>query len=1216
VSSAYASGAGSTLRLLGSSTVGAVTQTFASGFTNNGTIELTTTGSAQSVQLAVASGTLVNPFGRSIQALAGSGGFRTLAVQLDNAGTLTVGGPFTLGRSGAAHLNSGTVDVSGADLTVSFSTSFTNSGAITLGSGGTFTMNGGTFTHSAGSISGAGTLEFANSSTGNVTAAFSAGGLSGSSATVNLTPSIATSTTALSGNGATFNGPGTITNSAGITTTLRACTIGATLVNDGTLVLEGTGAVSGSYTSGAGSTLRILGSNVVGAASQTFSSGFTNHGTIELTAIGGSQSVQLTVASGTLVNAAGDSINALAGSGGFRTLAAQLDNRGTVTSGVAFTLGRASADHLNSGRMNVSGGDLTVTQNGTTPTFSNTGTIDVSAGRTCTIEGGTFTHGAGSISGAGTLMISNGTGDLVAPFGLGALSGSSATINLTPSLATATTALAGNNSTFNGPGTITNSGGIATTLRGCTMNAALVNNGTLTLTATGAINGTFTTGPGSLIQLAGSPVAGQAIQTFANGFTNNGTIEMSGNPQSANLNVTNGTLVNAAGRTISVLAGPNGSRFMSAHLNNQGTLSVGATLSMFRSNLTIVNGGAIDVTGGNLVVSGVAPASLTNNGTITLGGGRTLQVSSADVLNSPTGVVRGNGILDVSAGGVTFTNQGTLAPGFSPGQLQVTGACTMTTTAHLPIEIGGTAPGTTYDRLVVTGPVELHGALDISLANGFVPSPGQSFAVLHAGSRSVAFAPITGLSLPSGLTLEPVYSDTGLVLRVVAEAWKLELPLDTPPLAREGHSAVYDDGSGRMIVFGGRTDAGAANDLWVFEQAASPGESPHWIALTPSGTPPAPRLAHVAAYDAATNQMIVLGGDDGAGTPAVYGDVWRLSHANGLGGTPAWTPLAIAGGPGPLTGAAAGYDAASDRLMLFGGSATGACGVASNDAWILANAFGGGTPTWSALTPSGTPPGARAYARAAYDATDNVLIVYSGLAPCGSENSEVWTLSNANGIGGPAAWTQLSPTGAAPAASAWQAVAYDAVGDRLLSFGGIAGSTPSSELYSLSPAGGISATPDWRHRSHLGPPPAPRSDAAGVEVGGRMMMFGGRLASGLTDEVWTLLIDEVAVADAPPPGLPGTIAATGFARPPAPNPSRDDVRFDLVIARDEPVDLIVRDLAGRRVRTLHEGAMSAGAHTLHWDGRTASGKPAPAGMYFVSLRAPDVRDTRRVLRIQ
>ena len=107
--------------------------------------------------------------------------------------------------------------------------------------------------------------------------------------------------------------------------------------------------------------------------------------------------------SGSLTNAVGGTITSLVGSGGTRTLAAQLDNQGTVTVLQPLTLTRASAVHVNSGTIDLTVANLTLTQSGTTPSFTNAGTVMLATGRTWTISGGTLNQSAGTLGGAGML---------------------------------------------------------------------------------------------------------------------------------------------------------------------------------------------------------------------------------------------------------------------------------------------------------------------------------------------------------------------------------------------------------------------------------------------------------------------------------------------------------------------------------------------------------------------------------------------------------------------------------------------------------------------------------------------------------------------------------------------------------------------------------------------------------------------------------------------
>jgi hypothetical protein len=61
------------------------------------------------------------------------------------------------------------------------------------------------------------------------------------------------------------------------------------------------------------------------------------------------------------------------------------------------------------------------------------------------------------------------------------------------------------------------------------------------------------------------------------------------------------------------------------------------------------------------------------------------------------------------------------------------------------------------------------------------------------------------------------------------------------------------------------------------------------------------------------------------------------------------------------------------------------------------------------------------------------------------------------------------------------------------------------------------------------------------------------------------------------------------------------------------VRLELFDLAGRRVRTLADRELPAGATIFSWDGREESGAPARRGVYFARLTTPGSRRTVRLL---
>ena len=71
-----------------------------------------------------------------------------------------------------------------------------------------------------------------------------------------------------------------------------------------------------------------------------------------------------------------------------------LTNQGTVTVNHPLTMEKASAVHANSGTIQVNE-NVTVSQSGTSPSFTNSGTISVAGGKTFQVNNGGFTHSSG-----------------------------------------------------------------------------------------------------------------------------------------------------------------------------------------------------------------------------------------------------------------------------------------------------------------------------------------------------------------------------------------------------------------------------------------------------------------------------------------------------------------------------------------------------------------------------------------------------------------------------------------------------------------------------------------------------------------------------------------------------------------------------------------------------------------------------------------------------
>ena len=367
--------------------------------------------------------------------------------------------------------------------------------------------------------------------------------------------------------------------------------------------------------------------------------------------------------------------------------------------------------------------------------------------------------------------------------------------------------------------------------------------------------------------------------------------------------------------------------------------------------------------------------------------------------------------------------------------------------------------------------------------------------------------------------------------------------------------------------------------------------TPVWTQLTPSGTPPSGRCSHTAIYDPARDRMVVFGG--WSYPSGYFNDVWALS----LAGTPAWTQLTPSGTPPSARYRhSAIYDPVRDRMVVFGGSS----GSSLNDAWALSLA---GAPAWTQLTPAGTPPGARQAHSVIYDPLRDRMVVFGGYSNLGQIN-EVWALS----LAGTPSWAQLTPPAPTPSIRMSHSAIYDPVRDRMVVFGGYSGSSSLNDVWALSLAG----TPSWTQLTPSGTPPIARFTHSAIydPVRDRMVVFGGFSGSDL-DDVWMLAWSTTAAV-----GDPQAQPLVNGLRPPAPSPTRGTTVVSYALAQAGRVQLGVYDLSGRLVRQLVDGERSAGTGTVVWNGMSGSGAGLQAGVYFIRLAAPGFRETRRVILLR
>lgn len=175
--------------------------------------------------------------------------------------------------------------------------------------------------------------------------------------------------------------------------------------------------------------------------------------------------------------------------------------------------------------------------------------------------------------------------------------------------------------------------------------------------------------------------------------------------------------------------------------------------------------------------------SIRNNATLTTFSGINIRENGAiHIVNGSVdtqfidmrgGTLSGSG--DIFTGNGPLPGQvenlgGVVAPGDGVGTLSIEGRFSNSGTGTLQFEIGGTAPGSQYDQLLIDGDADLAGTLDVSLValgggGPFAPTVEMSFTLLQAtGSVGGAFE---NFVLPGQINWGVDFTSDSVVLSVL-----------------------------------------------------------------------------------------------------------------------------------------------------------------------------------------------------------------------------------------------------------------------------------------------------------------------------------------------------------------------------------------------------------------------------------------------------------------
>jgi galactose oxidase-like protein/Kelch motif protein len=312
-----------------------------------------------------------------------------------------------------------------------------------------------------------------------------------------------------------------------------------------------------------------------------------------------------------------------------------------------------------------------------------------------------------------------------------------------------------------------------------------------------------------------------------------------------------------------------------------------------------------------------------------------------------------------------------------------------------------------------------------------VPSARHEHSAIYdpARNRMVMFGGQHLVNNPGEYNLS-YFNDVWALSLSGSPTWSRLAPEGSPPLARAGHTAIYDPVRDRMIVFGGTLYDGHRttdfNDVWALSLAGSPA----WSAIAPTGRPPDARSAHTAIYDPVRDRMIVF----------AKRKVWELT----LAGSPAWSVIAPAGRAPKGFPSAAIYDPVRDRIVVFGGSCGRGC--LTRDVSVL---WLSGSPMWSEIAPAGRPMRKSAGHTVIYDPVRDRMVVFGG-----GRYADVWALTFSESPG----WSELTLAGRLPQERDMHTAIYDPVVDRMVVFGGFELGTSLDDVWELT----LSSDPAWR----------------------------------------------------------------------------------------------------------------------------------------------------------
>jgi len=148
--------------------------------------------------------------------------------------------------------------------------------------------------------------------------------------------------------------------------------------------------------------------------------------------------------------------------------------------------------------------------------------------------------------------------------------------------------------------------------------------------------------------------------------------------------------------------------------------------------------------------------------------------------------------------------------------------------------------------------------------------------------------------------------------------WTQLNPANSPG-GRDSDAFVYDAATGTAILFGGFRGTGySPGDTWSWNGT-------NWTQLSPPTSPGVDVFAWQGAYDTASGQLLLFGGDRGKTKPALNG-TWEWTGTT-------WKQLSPATSPPGRSYGTMTYNAADQRVVLTAGKMTGTTTTYPTTTW-------------------------------------------------------------------------------------------------------------------------------------------------------------------------------------------------------------------------------------------------------------------------------------------